>query len=67
MPVSAILAKHARIGYAVGMDIAHLSIILSVIGAAFCFVIAGAVRMERTEESNAEDMRALFDISSDAV
>ena len=44
-----------------------LGIIASAVGAAFCFVIAGAVWMEHPGTSSEEDMLALFDITPDVV
>ncbi|UDL15810.1 membrane protein [Microbacterium phage Pumpernickel] len=45
------------------MDIYTLALIACGIGAAFCFLVAGAVATERKPKSNAADMLNLFGIT----
>lgn len=47
------------------MDITTLAIIATFIGAAFCFVFAGAVKNERPAVSNTADMLNMFGITPD--
>jgi len=45
------------------VDIYTLALIACGIGAAFCFMVAGAVATERKPKSNAADMLNLFGIT----
>lgn len=47
------------------MDLYTLALIACGVGAAFCFVIAGAEATARKPESNAADMLNLFGITPD--